>query len=116
MFICKKESRSGTYIAPFASVIALATNEMGLFYDLWDILPKENESLNCLPLDLGIYPVFTSLFIHFVQRKVLSSWLLLLIVSLYTTGLEMITVLIGKLFITMAGTLCGHFRRICSRI
>ncbi|MEC2133475.1 hypothetical protein P9G84_32005 [Brevibacillus centrosporus] len=93
----KKNPKLVLTIAPFAAVIALSTNEFGLFLDFWDIMPQETESLNCLPLDLGVFPVLGSLFIHFVQRKKLSTWLFLFLFSSFTTVLELTYVLIGKI-------------------
>jgi hypothetical protein len=49
-YLYKKNHKVVLTIAPFASVIALSTNEFGLLFDFWDIQPKETESLNCLPL------------------------------------------------------------------
>lgn len=96
-YLHRKNHKVVLTIAPFAAVIALSTNEFGLFLGFWDIPPKETESMNCLPLDLGIYPVLGSLFIHFVQRKILSTWLSLFLFSSFTTVLELIYVLIGKI-------------------
>ncbi|WP_411504646.1 CBO0543 family protein [Brevibacillus centrosporus] len=93
----KKNQKVVLTIAPFDSVISLVFNEIGLFLDFWDILPNKTESLNCLPIDLGIYPIFGSLFIHYCQKNLLPHWILLLSFSLFTSGLEYITVLTGSI-------------------
>lgn len=116
VYLFKKNKATILTIAPFTAVVALVLNEIGLYFELWDILPQNTEPINCLPLDLGLYPVLASYYIHCVQRKYLRPWLLLFLNCIVTTALESIYVLIGKIvyhngwniFFTFGSYLVGY--------
>ncbi|MHB8033836.1 hypothetical protein CF069_07765 [Clostridium botulinum] len=83
-------------IAPFQSVVAFTVNSFGFFYKFWSIYPHEYSKFASIPYDLGIYPILSVYLIHYINKTKLNSYLLIIIVTIFTTFLEWLGILSGK--------------------
>lgn len=83
-------------IAPVASVIAFAFNEVGYQMKWWSVTPTGWGVLSFLPYNLGVFPVIPCLLIYTVRRTSLYPLLLLLIFTICKTLFEFCLVLGGK--------------------
>ncbi|MFC7393515.1 CBO0543 family protein [Scopulibacillus cellulosilyticus] len=84
-------------IAPFMSVVAFTVNQWGYYFEFWDLVPiLKDETASAIPLNLGIYPVLSSLMIHLIQTKKSNPYLWIFILTIFTTFLELICLILGK--------------------
>ncbi|WP_308339948.1 CBO0543 family protein [Lysinibacillus capsici] len=82
--------------APYFSVSAYIINAIGFYYDFWEVLPFPNQKhIATLPFDLGIYPVLGCYLIYFI-KKFNRAYLIIFLMSLFTTFLEMIFFYFGR--------------------
>ncbi|KOR27031.1 CBO0543 family protein [Clostridium sp. L74] len=83
-------------IAPFQSVIAYTVNSIGFFYNLWSVCPHEYGKFTTMPYDLGIYPILSVYLIHYIDKTKFNPYLLIMIATIFTTFLEWLGILSGK--------------------
>ncbi|MDR4314296.1 Uncharacterised protein [Niallia circulans] len=91
----KKDRLIIPLIGPFFSVIAFTVNELGFYLNFWKV-NSSNNTFSFLPFNLGIYPILASYLIFFIKRRK-SPFLYIFLISLFTTLLEVIYVLTGKI-------------------
>jgi hypothetical protein len=97
IYLYKKNRRMVLIIFPFASVLAFLANLFGFYFEFWKMTPVLKEAtLTVLPLCVGIYPVLGGYLIHMIQQKKASPIFLILIFSLFTTFLELLFVIQGR--------------------
>ncbi|MBM7646376.1 hypothetical protein JOD45_002604 [Scopulibacillus daqui] len=85
-------------IAPFMSVIAYTVNQWGFYVEFWDLMPVlKDKTASAVPFNLGIYPVLSSLMIHFVHTRKSNPYLWIFIAALFTTFLELTLLISGKI-------------------
>lgn len=95
-YFLRKDSSVILHIAPVASVIAFAFNEVGYQMQWWSLTPAELGVLAYLPYNLGIFPVIPCLLIYTMRRSALNPLLLLLLYTIGKTLPEFCLVLLGK--------------------
>lgn len=83
-------------IAPFQSVIAYTVNSIGFFYNLWSVYPHEYGKFTTIPYDLGIYPILSVYLIHYINKEKFNPYLLIMTATIFTTFLELLGILSGK--------------------
>ncbi|MGO5066235.1 hypothetical protein FDF31_07395 [Clostridium sporogenes] len=83
-------------IAPFQSVIAYTVNSIGFFYNLWSVYPHEYGKFTTIPYDLGIYPILSVYLIHYIDKTKFNPYLLIMTATIFTTFLELLGILSGK--------------------
>ncbi|MDV2883664.1 CBO0543 family protein [Alkalihalophilus pseudofirmus] len=85
-------------ITPFATVIATILCVWGDRHHFWVLKPvlKKNQVLTTMPLNLGLYPVFSSIMVYLIMKtkESASSWIL--VFTCFTTILEFIMKWIGR--------------------
>ncbi|QGT99352.1 hypothetical protein SYNTR_0759 [Candidatus Syntrophocurvum alkaliphilum] len=80
-------------IAPFAAMISLLFNVIGIQLGWWLIQPFKYEVIATIPIDLGLYPVM-AIYLTVLFEKIKGRYLLLvLLFTLLTTFLEFIAVI-----------------------
>ncbi|SMQ86934.1 hypothetical protein SAMN05444673_7016 [Bacillus sp. OV166] len=83
-------------IGSFFSVIAFTINEFGFYFGFWEVLPSFNQkTLSALPFNLGLYPILASYLIYFI-KKYKYPYLVLLLMTIFTTLIEMIFSYFGR--------------------
>ncbi|AKC61303.1 hypothetical protein A0J52_16170 [Clostridium sporogenes] len=85
-------------IAPFQSVIAYTVNSLGFFYNFWSIYPQQYGKFATIPYDLGIYPILSVYLIHYINKSKINPYILVFIATIFTTSLEWLGILSGKIF------------------
>lgn len=95
-YFLRKDLSIIVQMAPLASVIAFAFNEVGYHFRLWTVTPVEAGILSFLPYNLGIFPVIPCLLIYTTRRTSLSPMLLILLFTGLKTLLESCLLLIEK--------------------
>ncbi|MEK3837235.1 MULTISPECIES: hypothetical protein [unclassified Paenibacillus] len=78
-YFLRKDSVVILHIAPIASVIAFAFDEIGYHMKWWSITPTGPGVISYLPYNLGIFPVVSCLLIYTVRRTSLNPLLLILL-------------------------------------
>ncbi len=84
-------------IFPFAGMISFFVNTLGFYY-FWDLKPvfKREQSLSRLPIEIGLYPILACYLIYYVRSTSIHSAILIVIFALFTTVLEYLAVIRGK--------------------
>jgi len=96
MHLYKKEKLLLFLVAPFSSIVAYTINTFGFSFGFWEVIPFPNQkNLASLPFDLGIFPVLASYLIFFI-RKIKKPYFVVLLMTLFTTFLELIFVYFGR--------------------
>ncbi len=96
MQLYKKDKTLLFLFAPYSIVSAYIVNAIGYYFNFWEVLPFPNQKhIASLPFDLGIYPVLGCYLIFFI-RKFNRPYLVLFLMSLFTTFLEMVFVYFGR--------------------
>ena len=92
----KKDKLLIPLIGSFFSVIAFTINELCFYFGFWEVVPFPNQkTLSALPFNLGIYPILASYLIFFIKKNK-NPYLVVLLITLFTTFLEMIFVFWGR--------------------
>ena len=88
-YVYKRAPKIFFTIAPFAALIALILNQLGIQTDLWTIRTSSNVGLlNTIFLDLGIFTISAVWFTYFIYyKKKQPAWIYLIFV-LGMTGVE----------------------------
>lgn len=83
-------------ICPIASTLAYAINSFGFHFHFWEIFPTKYDYFSTLPFDLGIYPVYASIMIIFIDKQYRGPYRRIFIATLILTLLEYAAVLLNK--------------------
>ncbi len=83
-------------IAPFQSAIAFTFNSIGVFYGFWSISPHAYGKFSTIPFDLGVYPILSVYLIHYIKKTKFNPYLIIIIVTIFTTTLEWFGILTGR--------------------
>ncbi|WP_138754006.1 CBO0543 family protein [Paenibacillus sinopodophylli] len=96
--LIRKKTKLLLLIFPIGAVVSMVINSLGFQMNFWDFTPfiPNDESVSAMPLDLGLYPVLGSYMIWAITLR--KSWTaaILLLFILFTTLLEYIALLCGK--------------------
>ncbi|GAA0375507.1 hypothetical protein J2S11_001191 [Bacillus horti] len=95
-FLIKKDRKLLVLIAPCGSVIASTFDLLGKGFGFWKVTPFSLELMNAIPMYLGIYPVLATYMIFFINRKKWPRLVGILGFTLFTTILEGLGVVFGK--------------------
>ncbi|ETT59115.1 CBO0543 family protein [Paenibacillus sp. FSL R7-277] len=95
-YFLRKDSAVILHIAPIASVIAFAFDEIGYHMKWWSITPTGPGVISYLPYNLGVFPVISCLLIYTVRRTSLNPLLLILLFTCGKTLFEFCLVISGK--------------------
>lgn len=94
--LLKKDRRIIIVIGSFSSVVSFTVNELGSYYGFWTVYPfLEQKSFSTLPFNLGIYPILGIYLIYFI-RKYKRPYITITLFCIFTTALEAIYYLLGK--------------------
>ncbi|WP_337193749.1 CBO0543 family protein [Halobacillus litoralis] len=75
-------------IGSFFSVMAFFINDIGFYFGFWEVAPfPKQKSLSVIPFNIGLYPILASYLIYFIKRNG-SPYLVILLMTLFTTILE----------------------------
>ncbi|WP_332455460.1 CBO0543 family protein [Domibacillus aminovorans] len=82
-------------IGPFASVNAFLVNELGVQFGFWHVYLFNNaNTLPAIPVNLGLYPILGCYLIFFIKKSN-HPYLIVFLMTLFTTLTEAIFVLMG---------------------
>ena len=96
LHLVKKDKWLIPVIGPFFSMITFIINEFGVYLGFWEVVTSVRpKTLAMLPFNVGVYPILACYLIYFV-KKYHHPHAVILLMTLFTTCLEMIFVLIGK--------------------
>jgi len=88
LYLHPKNRRLLPLVGTAFCILAIVINELGSYYGFWKLRTSlENEALEALPFDLGVYPVLASYMIFLIQRIGKPHFFIFLI-ALFTTFLE----------------------------
>jgi hypothetical protein len=91
----KKDKLLIPLIGSFFCIISFIINEIGFYLGFWKVVSSPLNTISFYPFNLGLYPILASYLIFFI-RKNKNPYLAVLLISLFTTFLEMIFVSWGK--------------------
>lgn len=91
----KKDRLIIPLIGSFFSAVVFTVNELG-FYLNFRKVNSLNNTISFLPFNLGIYPILASYLIYFIKRRN-NPFLNIVLITLFTTILEMVYVYTGKI-------------------
>ena len=93
--LSKKDSLLIVLVAPFSSVLAYLINTIAYYFGFWEVAPfPEQKNLASLPSELGIFPILACYLVFFI-RKFKRTYIVVIIMTVFTTCLEQIFVLFG---------------------
>jgi hypothetical protein len=96
LHLYKKEKLLIPLIGSVFSVIAFIINEIGFYFDFWEVAPFPNQkTLSALPFNLGVYPILACYLIFFIKRNN-NPFLVIFLITSFTTFLEMIFVFVEE--------------------
>jgi hypothetical protein len=90
----KKDKLLIPLIGAFFCIESFIINELGFYFGFWKAVPSFN-TISFLPFNLGLYPILASYLIFFIKKNK-NPYLIVFLMSLFTTFLEMIFVFLGK--------------------
>lgn len=90
----KKDKLLIPLIGSFFCIVSFIINELGFYFGFWKVVSSFN-TISFLPFNLGLYPILASFLIFFIKKNK-NPYLIVLLTSLFTTFLEMLFVLWGK--------------------
>jgi hypothetical protein len=97
IFLYKKDKKILLIIFPIGATLALTINLIGYQLEYWDFTPiLRIEPMSALPLDLGLYPLLACYLIYLIKKLQTNPLTLILIFSIFVTGIEWVGVKLGK--------------------
>jgi hypothetical protein len=98
IYLVRKSPKILLLIFPVGALISMIINSLGFQMKFWDFTPliPDDQSVSAMPLDLGLYPLIACFMIRtiFLHRK--KTALIMFLFVLFTTLLEYMGLLIGK--------------------
>lgn len=97
IYIYKRDKRILIVIFPIGALLAFIIDEVGFYFEFWSVTPiLKEKNMSALPMDLGIYPLMACYLIYLINSKPWNPLLLIILVSGFTTVLEFLGVITGK--------------------
>ena len=99
IYIYKRDKRILIAFFPVGSLLAFIINEFGFYFEFWNITPiLKVKTMSALPMNLGIFPVLACYLVYLINSKYKqwNSFLLVILFSGFTTGLEFTGVITSK--------------------
>jgi hypothetical protein len=98
LYLVRKSPKTLLLIYPISGLLSMAINSLGFQMRFWDFTPliPNDESVSALPLDLGLYPIIACFMIRTIMLHRNKTALILFLFVLFTTLLEYMGLLIGK--------------------
>ncbi|WP_308635473.1 CBO0543 family protein [Paenibacillus silvisoli] len=97
LYLLKKDIRILVLMFPVGAMVSFATNLFGFHFELWNMKPFMNEeAYAALPYNFGTFPLLGCLMLHLIDRTRLHPIFWLIACSLCKTGLEGISVWVGR--------------------
>ncbi|OBZ10310.1 CBO0543 family protein [Bacillus sp. FJAT-26390] len=98
LYLVRKSPKTLLLIYPVGALVSMAINSLGFQMRFWDFTPliPNDESVSALPLDLGLYPIIACFMIWTIMLHRNKTALILFLFVLFTTLLEYVGLLIGK--------------------
>lgn len=87
-------------IAPFTSALCYLINTWGFYMNFWKVHPFQYHIYSSVTFNMGLYPVLGSYLVYLIQKKRMNPYLLILIVTIFTTILEGLAFLFGLVIYT----------------
>lgn len=95
LFIVKRKEWLTVFVmAPFASIMGMTLDRMWFHLGYGAFHPNPTSSMDAIPCELGVFPVFVSIFVIFTERY-RRKWLFLCIFTTIVTLWEGFGILIG---------------------
>jgi hypothetical protein len=98
IYLVRKSPKILLLIYPVGALVSMIINSLCFQMKFWDFTPliPDDQSVSAMPLDLGLYPLLACFLIRtiFLHRK--KTVLVMLLFVLFTTLLEYMGLLIGK--------------------
>ncbi|WP_018392480.1 CBO0543 family protein [Bacillus sp. 37MA] len=92
-----KDKKLIPLIGPFGVVVSFLTNELGLYFGFWEVYPfPDLKTIATLPFNLGLFPILGCYMIFFIKKRMTHPYFVVFLATLFTTILEFIFVLMGK--------------------
>ncbi|WP_279626114.1 CBO0543 family protein [Halobacillus dabanensis] len=96
LHLYRKDKKVIPLIGSIFSIMAFIINEMGLYFGFWEVAPfPKQKTLSVIPFNMGVYPILASYLIFFIKCKG-NPYIIILLMTLFTTALECIYVLLGR--------------------
>lgn len=96
-------------IAPFTSAIAYTINSIAFYYGFWDLYPFGNKLIVHVPFDIGFYPMLSAYMIYYINRKNINPFTVLFSFTLFTTCIEGVAVIMGRVVYGNGWNIGGTF-------
>jgi hypothetical protein len=96
LYLYHKDKKVLLTVGPFQSALAFCINGLGFHFGFWDLYPFGYKDIVHMPFDIGIYPMLSAWMIYFISKKKSNPFAIILAFSLFTTGIEGIGVLLGR--------------------
>lgn len=96
LHLYRKDKMLIPLFGPLFTVMAFFINEIGFYFEFWKVAPfPKQKTLSVLPFNIGLYPILASYLIYFIRRHG-NPYLIIFLMTLFTTTLEWIYVLSGR--------------------